>query len=57
MLVGDQTWAPTRDDWFMSPSSGELEYGRCIPGLTVGLARWWWNPTSRELQSLPPLRD
>lgn len=55
LVVGDQTWAPTRDDWSLSPMTGGSVFGPTVPGLLAGIPRWWWDASAGQLYQLPAL--
>ena len=55
LLVGDQTWSPTRVGWALSPITGSQVYGPTVPGLLSGIPRWWWDPAAEHLYQLPAL--
>lgn len=55
LLVGDPGWSPARDGWGAEPATGTPIWTPLLPGLLVGVPRWWWNPTEGRLCWLSPL--
>lgn len=55
LLVGDQSWLPTRDGWAVSPVTGAHVYGPTVPSLLTGIPRRWWNSDAGQLYQLPAL--
>jgi hypothetical protein len=55
LLVGDRNWSPARTGWIASPSAGGQVQGLVVPGILVGVSRWWWDPYAGKLYQLPAL--
>lgn len=55
VLVGDQNWSPARTGWATSPATGGQVQGLVVPGILIGVPRWWWDPYAGQLYQLPAL--
>jgi hypothetical protein len=41
VLVGDQNWSPAHTGWTTSPTTGGQVQGLVVPGILIGVPRWW----------------
>lgn len=55
LLVEDANWSPLRLAWIPDPADGHVKELPALPAVLRGVPRWWWNPMTRRLESLPPL--
>lgn len=55
LLVGDPSWTGVRYAYCVAAATGQPTWGNFFPPLPPGLPRGWWNPTTAQIQWLPPL--
>ncbi len=55
LVVGDPRWTGARWEHCVWAGTGRRQWGNFYPPLPSGLARFWWDPRSAQLQRLPPL--
>ncbi|MGH3599783.1 MAG: hypothetical protein ACRDQH_05810 [Pseudonocardiaceae bacterium] len=55
LLVGDPRWTGSRWEHCVSAGTGQHQWGNFFPPLASGLPRFWWDPSSAQLQRLRPL--
>lgn len=55
LLVGDPSWNGVRYAYCVAAATGQPRWDYFLPPLPPGLPRAWWNPTTAQIQWLPPL--